>query len=579
MNRFSAAALCLFLASGCTNGSEDGKDAAQKDVVFISGALLIPGDGSPPIEEATMIIEDGVITQLGKKKEFYAPRGSLPGELEGKTIAPLFVNLHAYPGLGSLGSFGAENYKRESLSADLNRYGYYGIGAVLAGGDSDGLAFQLRDELREGKTTGAMLYTSGRGIAAKGSSGSMDSIPLLVAGEADARKAVAELADRNVDAIVLWAEGMKSEASNAVVDEAHKRKLKVFADAPGLDEAKSLAKAGVDALIGSVRDRDVDDELISMMKEKKIPLSAALTALEARFVFADRPSWLNDRALREAYPAGLTAYLLETVVVNRFKRNSQNGAYRQQFATASRNLKKLSEAGVPIALGSGSGYTDTFPGFSEHRELELMVEAGLSPMDAITAATSVPATAIGAADSGVLAVGKKASFIIFSSNPLERIKNSQDIDQVYVSGHDIDRLEMIRKIQVAIPKVSQADRAMDAAIQQIEREEEEDRNLKKYGKFALAPQSTNVAPGLTIQTPKRSTASVGSGGPPYRVTVQLARATGAELREFYSKVLPSARWTAAGECWEKTNTAQEGKKWRLCTEPSSGRIVLSISVP
>jgi hypothetical protein len=176
-------------------------------------------------------------------------------------------------------------------------------------------------------------------------------------------------------------------------------------------------------------------------------------------------------------------------------------------------------------------------------------------------------------------VGKKGSFIIFSSNPLEKIKNSLEIDQVYVNGHDIDRLEMIRKIQVAIPKVSQAQRTVEAAIQQQEREEEEDRNLKKYGKFALAPQSTNVAPGLTVQTPKRSSANVGSGGPPYRVTVQLARATGAELREFYSKVLPSARWTAAGECWEKPNSAQEGKKWRLCTEPGSGRIVLNISVP
>src|SRR5262245_5482286 len=110
MNRFSAAAIVLLLAAGC-GGSTSGTDKAAtgKDVVFVSGALLIPGDG-PPIEEATMIIEDGVIKNVGKKKEFFAPKGALPVELEGMTIAPLLINLHAYPGLGDLDSFGAKNY-------------------------------------------------------------------------------------------------------------------------------------------------------------------------------------------------------------------------------------------------------------------------------------------------------------------------------------------------------------------------------------------------------------------------------------------------------------------------------------
>jgi hypothetical protein len=363
-----------------------------------------------------------------------------------------------------------------------------------------------------------------------------------------------------------------------VVDEAHKRNLKVFADAPGLAEAKNLVKASVDALIGSVRDTEVDNELVSMMKEKKIPLSSALTALEARYVFADMPSWLDDRVLHEVYPRQLSAYLKETVVVNRFKRNSQIGAFRQQFATASRNLKKLADAGVPIALGTGSGRTDTFPGYAEHRELELMVAAGLSPLDVITAATSASAAAIGAADLGVLAPGKKGSFLILSSNPLERITNSKEIDKVYVDGHDIDRLEMIRDIEVYVPKVSATDRAIDADIEEQERWDAEDRGLPKYGKYALGGQGVNVAPGLILQTPKRSRATTAPGGPPYRVTVQLKRATGADLREFYTKVLAAAKWTVAGSCWEKALLAQPGKKWRLCAEPSPTQIVLNITV-
>ena len=577
MNRFSVAALCLLLAAGCgeeTSGTD--KNAAGKDVVFVSVSHFIPGDG-PAVDDAVMTIEDGVITKVGKKDEFYAPKGALRFELEGLTIAPLLINLHAYPGLGNLDTFGAKNYKRESLSADLNRYGYYGVGAVLAGGDSDGLANEVRDEIKEGKSTGARLYSSGRGIAAKGSSGYMESIPILVSSEADARKAVGDLAERNADALVLWADGMKADASSAVIDEAHKRKLKVFADASELATAKTLVKAGADGLISSVTDRDVDDELVSLMKEKKTPLAPGLTALESRFVYADKTSWLGEQSMREVYPASVSAYLSNPVVMAKAARNPRIGAYRQEFATAEKNLKKLADAGVPITLGSGSGLADTFPGYFEHRELELMVKAGMTPLDVINAATSVSAATIGAGDLGTLAAGKKASFIVFASNPLEKISNSRDIDRVFVNGHPIDRLEMIRKIEVARPKVSQELINEDNAIREKERIAAEDANLKHYGKYPLAPKSLNVAPGLNVQTPKRSTATP-SGTGPYRVTVKMSGASGADLQEFYSKVLTEAKWAPAGECWEKANLAQPGKKWKLCTEPGNGQIALNISV-
>jgi hypothetical protein len=370
---------------------------------------------------------------------------------------------------------------------------------------------------------------------------------------------------------------MKPDAASAVVDEAHKRKLKVFADAPALAEAKTLAKAGVDALISSVRDHDVDDELVSLMKDKKIPLSPALTALESKFVYAEKTSWLGEVAMREAYPPSISAYLSETVIMNKFKRNPQIGAFRQEFATASKNLKKLADAGVPIVLGSGSGLPDTFPGYFEHRELALMVNAGMTPLAAINAATSVSAEVLGATDLGTLEPGKKGSFIVFASNPIEDIKNTRDIDKVFVEGHPIDRLDMIRKIQVERPKVSAADIATDAEIQQREREEAEDRNLPKYGKFAMGG-NVNVAPGLIIQIPKRSKGAAAGGGPPYRVTVQLARATGADLKAFYSALLPKAKWTASGDCWDKPNPAQPGKNFHLCTDPGQSQITLNISV-
>ena len=140
----------------------------------------------------------------------------------------------------------------------------------------------------------------------------------------------------------------------------------------------------------------------------------------------------------------------------------------------------------------------------------------------------------------------------------------------------LDRLEMVRQIKVEKVTVSTEERSADEAIRQREAEEAADAGLKKYGKFPLG-QSQPVTVGLTVQTPKHSKSSV-SGGPPYKVTVTNSRGSATELRDFYSKVLAEAKWTAAGDCWEKANPVQAGKKWRLCTEPSQGQIVLNISV-
>jgi imidazolonepropionase-like amidohydrolase len=579
MNRFYVASLCLLLATAC-NGSAseapgpDGK-AAEHDVSFVYGGTLIVGDGTQ-VEKATMIVENGVVTQVGKEKELFAPKGSLEINAEGRVVMPMLVNLNAYPGLSNAQNFGASVYKRESLLADLSRYAYYGVSAVVAGGDSDGLAFQVRDEQRAGTVPGAQLHSSGRGIAARTGSGVLGSIPLLIGSADDGRKAVGELADRKADTIVLWTRGMSAAAVGAVIDEAHKRNLKVFAEATELAQAKEAAKAGADALISSITDHDVDDELVGLLKAKNISVAGSLSSLEARFIYADEPRWLNDSAIKEVYKSGLSAYLSDPVTVNRFKRNPQLAAYRQQFATASRNLKKLADSGVTIAFGTGSGLPETLPGYFEHHELELMVAAGLTPTDAIKAATGTAAAVLGQTDSGILAAGKKAHFMILGGDPLEAIKNTKLVDEVYFNGKKVDRAGLISEIVIEAPRVTDSQRREEAAIQQKEREEAEDRGQTRYGKYVLGP-SVTLARGLIIQTPKRSQNSK-TAGPPYKLTVTYAGQSGEDLRGFYAAVFARTQWTAASGCWEKANPGEPGKKFRACAEPAAGRIVLNVTV-
>jgi imidazolonepropionase-like amidohydrolase len=582
MNRFKTAVLCLLLAAGCgdptTSGPSGTGELIGNEATFISGARFIPGDGSAPVEKATLILYQGKIHQIGKEKELKAPKGALLVEYEDQTIVPMMVNLSAYPGLSMSGEFSAKNYTRESLIADLDRYAYYGVAAVAAGGDSDGLAFQVRDEQRQGKGTGAMLYTSGRGIAAKGGSGLLGNVPLLVGNEEEARKAVSEMADRKSDVLFLWANGMKAATSAAVIDEAHKHKMKVFADAPALSEAKDVVKAGVDALIGSVRDRDVDDELISLMKEKNVAYAPALSSLEARFVYSDKPRWRGESAMVELYPPGLSAYLGDPTFLGKYGREYATDSARQQFATAKNNLKKLADSGVTIAFGSGSGLPYTFPGYFEHHELELMAAAGMSPMDVIKAASTSSAAALGAADLGALTVGKKANFLVISDDPLKEITATKSIDEVWINAKKVERAELKRNIKTVVPKITQEQRNEEANIQQIAARDAAEAKEQHFGngKFVLAKPATSVAAGLTIQTPRRSRVTK-SGGPPYQVTVSMPGAAAADLRAFYAETL-RAPWTASGNCWERPVPGQEGKKFRACADASAGQIVLNIAV-
>jgi imidazolonepropionase-like amidohydrolase len=573
MNRFNAAALCLLLAAGCgeSTSTPNGMPPVAKgnEAVFLSGARFIAGDGSAPIENSAVVVYEGKIHHVGKVGEIFAPSGSEQKTgLEDYTIMPMIVNLSAYPGLSGAGDFSPKDYDLQRLTSDLNRYAYYGVSAVAGGGDTDGLAFQVRDDQKAGKATGAQLFTSGRGIAAKGGSSFLGNVPIRVGNGDEARKAVGEIADRKADFILLWADGMNADAAAALVDEAHKRSLKVLADAPTLAEAKEVVKAGVDVLVGSVRDREVDEEFISLLKEKKVSLAPALSSIEARFVYMDKPRWLGESAMREAYPSALYAILGDSVTINEIRRDPQTPVFREQFATAKKNLKKLADGGVTIAFASGSGLPYTFPGYFEHRELELMVDAGLSPMDVIKAASASSAAALGAADLGALTPGKKANFMIVP-DPIGDIKNTRETYEVWINGKQVDRIDLKRNAEVKVKGITQADRDRDRAIQTQEQIKAIEDKMPHYGnkQFVLAQQPTQVTAGVTIQTPRHSSVSK-SGGPPYRVTVTKPGARAEDLRAFYAETLPG--WKAAGGCWERSS-------FKICPEASAGQIVLTIT--
>jgi imidazolonepropionase-like amidohydrolase len=203
-----------------------------------------------------------------------------------------------------------------------------------------------------------------------------------------------------------------------------------------LDDAKALLKAGLDVIGHSVRDRGVDEEFIALMTARKIPYIPTLTLDESQFIYAQQPPWMNEPFFTQAVDPALLAIWRSPAYAAKVRDNPNTPKERAALKTALLNLVTLHDAGVLISFGTDSGAMPTrIAGFDEHRELQLMVQAGLSPMQAIVAATKVAAETIGdGANRGTLEAGKRADFLVLTANPLDDIRNTEKLEAVFHGG-------------------------------------------------------------------------------------------------------------------------------------------------
>jgi imidazolonepropionase-like amidohydrolase len=442
---------CLLVFTGCskTAGEAASSVSSAPAALVVDGATVWDGAGQT-IRDAVVVVSNGRIEAVGARGSVQVPAGATVVDAKGKTLIPGLINTHGHIGMTKGLKAAKENFTEENVLAQLRQYARYGVTAVQSLGTDFEPMFKVRGPAGAEEAPRATVFTAGRGFTGKqgypavlpGNAG----VPREVDTVEEVKQHVAELAAQKVDVVKIWVDDhwghykkIRPELYKAIIDEAHRRGMRVVAHIFYLDDAKQLVAAGLDGLGHSVRDREVDGELIKLLKEKKSFIVPTLVREESTFVYATPPAFLDDPFFSRWVDAEVIKQLKDPAWGARVKADPDFSKYPGQLKTAQKNLKKLWDAGVLVAFGSDSGPPARFQGFFEHRELELMVEAGLTPTQALQAATKNAAEALRITqDFGMLVKGKRADMILLDADPLSDIRNTRKINKVWIGGREVN---------------------------------------------------------------------------------------------------------------------------------------------
>jgi imidazolonepropionase-like amidohydrolase len=419
---------------------------AAQQVTVLTDVKVIDGTGAPVQPNKTVVIEGDRIRSIsgdGAGK----PNDSKTIDMHGQTIMPLIINTHGHLGMVKGTASGVSNQTEDNFRHQLLRYRDYGIGAILSMG-TDGPKFaEIREASRSGKWQGADVYSAGNGFGVKDGAppAAMGFTNILRPDTPDeARKEVAAQAPMKPDFYKLWLDDfygqypklISPEVYGAIIDEAHKHGLRVAAHLYHWKDARSLVADGVDVLAHSVRDGEVDDALLADMKKHHTAYIPTLSLDDFAFAYADSPDWVNQPFFRAALDPGVFEMITSPEYKAKTRESKMAKIEEEALPIAKRNLKKIYDAGILVALGTDSGAAPIrVQGFAEHVELELMVQAGLTPLQAITVATKNGAQLLRISDQyGTLEPGKKANFIVLTKDPSQEITNTKTIRAVWKNG-------------------------------------------------------------------------------------------------------------------------------------------------
>ena len=381
---------------------------------------MIDGTGAPARAAVTIVMRDGRIADIGPQVR--PPAGATVVDARGKFITPGIINAHGHVG--------------ENRDPQLRQYALYGVTTTtsMARDPDDIAAFKAAQ--RRGELRGARILTVKQRFSTLPAEIVKGLTPEAARAKVDEIAPAADFVKVWIDAQGGAVPKLTDAVCAAIFDQAREHGKPTMAHIVTAADAATMVGLGVDILVHNVRDREIEPELIDRLKRRDVSVISTLAREESMFGYGDRPAWLSDpfftRGLRGEQPARLSAKTAEQAALPNLP------ALRRALQTDQLNLKKLVDAGVRVALGTDSGGDPNrffIQGWAEHRQMELMVAAGLTPMQVIRSFSQGAAETLRIdREFGTLERGKAADLLVLDRNPLDDIRNMRSIDSVYLGG-------------------------------------------------------------------------------------------------------------------------------------------------
>jgi imidazolonepropionase-like amidohydrolase len=415
-------------------GVEPAAAAPVEPLTAIVGAELIDGAGGQPVPDSVVIVENGRIRAAGSRAKVPVPKGSVIVDARGKYLIPGLIDAHAH-------YYAPLDEVKKFFLVQL----HWGVTTTRSTGTDSPEEVQLMHDARDGKFLAPRVYTSGYGFAhPQGSPNVTPKINRPTTPE-EARADVRVLASEKVDFIKVWVEDgggrvpkLSPAIRAAIVDEARKVGIPVVTHVTAVEDIHQMGDLGVTDFMHTPRDSKATPQLIAYAKSKHLTFTPTLANMESGWRYYENPKLLEDPLLQGAFhPKGWArvhdAALREKVLASDLSERKAHVREAALFA------KAMSDAGVRIATGTDTG-AELSPnpyGAATHREIEILVEAGFTPLAALRAATLDAARVLTRSENppyGSVQAGKAADLVLLDADPLADIHNLHRIHKVMRGG-------------------------------------------------------------------------------------------------------------------------------------------------
>ena len=392
---------------------------------FVGARIIDPNGGVPEI--GTLMVRDGKIESISKNSR--PPQGAEVIDLRGKYLLPGLISAHVH--ISDVQGLRPPAYTDENTLRQLRLFARYGITSVFSLGGEKEPAFTARRSQDNAQLDRTRIYLAGDVIVGTTSQEARDMVSRVAASKPDIIKI-------RVDDNLGSTPKMTPEVYRAVIDEAHRRGLRVAAHIYYLEDAKELLRAGADIIAHSVRDKEIDQEFIDLMKKRNAPYIPTLTREISTFIYEGTPAFFSDPFFLSEADPDLVAQLREPQRQEAMRRSRSAQTYKASLVTARKNLKRAWDSGLLVAMGTDAGpFANRFEGYFEHLEMEMMVESGLSTAQVIRASTVNAATALQVPNIGALKKGSWADLLVVDGNPLSDIRATRSISSVWIAGNRV----------------------------------------------------------------------------------------------------------------------------------------------